>query len=149
MENKFNYILQHFKIIYSIDFPLSIDYGSDSGAKIQIKQGNIAFFETDEAYPVGYVKKEWFNQDIPFFFDDDDQSEVVCVVEDKVVINYDIIASAFYVTICPPKLCTTQSMFHNFIHKTAQMSKHLSGLASNLTLHAYSYNTPSLASVNN
>ena len=96
MKNKFNYILDHFKTIYSIDFPLEINYGLDNTSKIQIKRGDIGFFEKNDPHPQNVLWKEWNKKKIPFLFDGDDSKEIISVYDGCVVINYDIIAASFY-----------------------------------------------------
>ncbi|MBL4657796.1 MAG: polysaccharide deacetylase family protein [Flavobacteriales bacterium] len=96
MNNKFDYILNLFKAIYSIDFPLDIGYGSDSSAKIVIAQGSTDFFEKDQSIPENVVWKTWNDQSIPFLFDESDAAYLISETDGSFKINYDIIASSFY-----------------------------------------------------
>ena len=95
MNNKFNYIINHFKIIYGIDFPLEIAYGVDNESKIQIRAAGTGFFGKEEAYPQNIVWREWDGRQIPFLFENDNADEIVNFSEVRAVINYEIISAAF------------------------------------------------------
>ena len=83
MNNKFDYILELFYAIYSIDFPVEISYGLDGLSKIQISKGDTSFFDGDSAQPETVVWKVWNEEKIPFLFDGNDEKEIIGVVNDR------------------------------------------------------------------
>lgn len=90
------YILDCFRNIYKVPSEVEIGYGSED-KKINIKKGNISFFDTSAVYPYGSeVWKEWRNENIPFLFDKSDKDAVLEFRDDHCYINYDIIASSFF-----------------------------------------------------
>jgi hypothetical protein len=98
MEKIFNYILKNFEAIYKIEIgEFNIKYGIDKESKIQIKTGNVNYFRSREPLDLSRVIwKDWNGEAIPFLFDSDSTASIITQSENQVVINYDIIASAFY-----------------------------------------------------
>lgn len=98
MEKKFEYVIDLFNKIYGVKKgEFDIHYGLDGTSKIQIRQGNIKFFEKQEKYDLREVKwKEWNSLFIPFLFDESDEGPILNSSNGNIIINYDIIASAFY-----------------------------------------------------
>ncbi|MCK5033133.1 MAG: polysaccharide deacetylase family protein [Calditrichia bacterium] len=96
MLNKSKYILDLFKMIYKSDIEFDINYGIDNKSKIQIKKGNTKFFKEKSMPSLADVKwKEWQGERIPFFFDSQN-NEIITFKQDTATINFDIIASAFF-----------------------------------------------------
>jgi hypothetical protein len=98
MQNKFQYIYSLFKKIYSVNNPsIGISYGLDNHSRIQIRKGNIGIFEKKEAFKdeSSVILKIWKNMEIPFFFDQT-YPEIITRENDSFIINYDIIASSFF-----------------------------------------------------
>ena len=99
MQQKLSYILSLFKKNYpSGDINPEIGYGSESPAKIRIRHGDTTYF-TEKRFFIPDTSKikwvEWKNVRIPFFFDVN-HSEIFSRKNDYFIINYDIIASAFF-----------------------------------------------------
>lgn len=91
------YILQHFYQLHPAAQHLSLSYGSESGARVSVKKYTGGFFEKKRPRPQQVVWKEWKGENLPFFFDTDTDQEIVTYSPDgSASINYDIIASAFY-----------------------------------------------------
>ena len=99
MEKKFEYILDLFKQVYGINEDLSeITYGSESAGRVIIKQGRIQEIREKKAVsilPEDAAWQSWNNVNIPFFFSTVN-NKILEEQEGRWIINYDIIASAFY-----------------------------------------------------
>lgn len=97
-EEIFNYILKNFEAIYRIEHgEFNINYGIDKKSKIQIKKGNVNYFNRREPLNLSdVIWKEWRGEKIPFLFDSNSVPIIVTHSENQVIINYDIIASSFY-----------------------------------------------------
>jgi hypothetical protein len=96
MINKVKYILNLFKRLYHPDADFDIHYGINNQSKIQIKKGNLSSFENKSLPDLNNVIwKDWQGEKIPFFFDRED-SELITFKDGFAVINFDIIASAFF-----------------------------------------------------
>ena len=89
------YILHHFKSIYNI-FDINTSYGIANSSRIQIKKCTTNFFKSNNSIPERIIWKTWKNTKIPFFFSNNDNQEIITYKNDQAIINYDIIASAFY-----------------------------------------------------
>jgi hypothetical protein len=96
MKNKYNYFLDAFKRSYLIEHLPEIGYGNLS-SNISIKQSVPEdFFNKKVAVNAEEVVwKEWKNTRIPFLFDSIDD-EVISFNGKSVIINFDIVASGFY-----------------------------------------------------
>jgi peptidoglycan/xylan/chitin deacetylase (PgdA/CDA1 family) len=100
MKNKAKYIIDLFKTIYKTDKEIDIDYGLNTSSKIQIKTGNVDYFQKSEELSLeNIIWKEWRGERIPFLFDSND-NDIISFLDDKAIINFDIIASAFYLLSC-------------------------------------------------
>lgn len=91
----FDYIIQTFDSIFNNESNLSIDYGSGE-SDISIVNLSESFFHTSEPSPASITWKEWDNTRIPFIGSEDDSAPIVSFENDRAIINYDIIGSAFY-----------------------------------------------------
>jgi len=98
MENKIEYIFNLFNLIYGIgNEKLEIHYGVDHESRIQIQQGSTGYFNQKKVYNFNNVVwREWKGIKIPFLFDESDRSDFYTIKENKIIINYDIIASSFF-----------------------------------------------------
>ncbi len=99
MENKTKYILNTFFTYHKIDrSKIDIHYGINLESKIQIKQSELIYIFNDN-FDINYknvVYKKWLNTDIPFLFDRNTEKEIFEEIDGNIIINYDIIASSFY-----------------------------------------------------
>lgn len=96
MKNKTQYIFDLFKRLYHPDREFDIHYGINHQSKIQIKKGNLSLFQNKTLPEVNQVVcKEWRGENIPFFFNEE-ADELITFSENSAVINYDIVASAFF-----------------------------------------------------
>lgn len=97
-EEILKYILKNFEAIYGIKpGAFNIKYGIDKKSKIQIRKGSVNYFTTNEPFDLsGVLWKEWNGEKIPFLFDNDPAPAIYIQSANQVIINYDIIASAFY-----------------------------------------------------
>lgn len=96
MENKAKYILDHFKFIYNINNEYDINYGINNQSKIQIKTGNVEYFNKRQELSLkNIIWKKWNGEQIPFFFDTQD-NDIISFSDEGAIINFDIIASGFY-----------------------------------------------------
>lgn len=97
MKNKYNYVLNHFKLIYNLPSKVSISYGIDGQSDVQINIGLIEFFQkSDEKLNTSnLIWKHWEGVKIPFLFDLED-NEIFSIINNQVIINFDIIASSFF-----------------------------------------------------
>lgn len=94
---KLDYILLHFRLLYPKAMNLTLGYGESGGTRIGIRKYRGTFFEQQEAPPPHVVWKDWKGEKVPFFFEEDDAQEIVSYAADgSALINYDLIASAFY-----------------------------------------------------
>ncbi|MFT2008775.1 polysaccharide deacetylase family protein [Pontibacter sp. 13R65] len=92
-----NYVLTHFYRLYPKAKDLPIYYGEDSAAKgVFIRQYEGNFFEGKVAQPEQVVWQEWNGTRLPFFFDQTSTVAPITYTDGRALINYDIIASAFF-----------------------------------------------------
>jgi hypothetical protein len=96
MENKAKYILDLFKCIYNINNEYDINYGINNQSKIQIKTGNVEYFKKRQELSLkNIIWKKWNGEQIPFLFDTQD-NDIISFSDEGAIINFDIIASGFY-----------------------------------------------------
>lgn len=98
MNEKFNYVISTFKMYYNYTALLEIGYGKGSNSKLEIENCNINWDlkqpkVTDTSK---VIWKTWKGVQLPFLFDQTDKKEIIDIQNNKITINYDIIASAFY-----------------------------------------------------
>ncbi|MBC5992151.1 polysaccharide deacetylase family protein [Pontibacter cellulosilyticus] len=96
-----NYILQHFHLLHPNAKELSIHYDTAEDilhkCKVSISKYAGGFFEQKRPRPQQVVWRAWKGQQIPFFFDAENEQELVTYHSNGTAsINYDIISSAFY-----------------------------------------------------
>jgi hypothetical protein len=99
MKEKFDYIIHLFRTLYQFgEISPDISYGSQSHGLIHIHQGETRCFETNQRVNIAeeqVIWKTWLGEKIPFFFDVSDR-ELVMEIEGKWVIQFDVIASSFF-----------------------------------------------------
>ena len=99
MKEKADYILQLFLGIYKpTGISPDITYGSDSPGLIHIAQGKTESLEMNRRIDITgeqIIFKTWLGEKVPFFFDSSDR-ELFVEKEGKWIIQFDIIASAFF-----------------------------------------------------
>jgi len=99
MSRIFEYFLKNFFLFHRYD-PAEIDihYGKNDKSKIQIVQEiNDNFFShKQDISPENIIWKNWKGKRIPFCFGESDKKEILTEKNNKIIINYDIVASAFY-----------------------------------------------------
>ncbi|WP_299824482.1 polysaccharide deacetylase family protein [uncultured Pontibacter sp.] len=96
-----DYVLKHFYLLFPKAKSLEIYYSSSEDivhkSRVSIKKYTGGFFEQKRPRPQQVIWREWKGEKIPFFFDADNEQELVTYHADGTAsINYDIIASAFY-----------------------------------------------------
>ncbi|MDX5437583.1 MAG: hypothetical protein LPK03_10335 [Pontibacter sp.] len=92
-----DYTLQHFHLLYPKAKKLGFNYGASGSSKISIRKYTGSFFEKKRPRPQQVFWKEWQGEKLPFFFEEDDERDLITDHPDgSASINYDIVASAFY-----------------------------------------------------
>lgn len=97
MNKQFDYFIRNFELFYNIK-NIDIDYGLEFDANIKIsKSAECEFWETKyDLDSNNIVWKEWKNKQIPFLFEKDYSKDIISYDNNKAIINYDVVASAFY-----------------------------------------------------
>jgi dihydropteroate synthase len=96
MDEVYKYVMENFGLFHHFDSTV-IDYGKGKKRPVTIKSSCGDFFtKKEEINPGDVVWKKWKNVKIPFLFDKDESKEIVEFFDNRAVINYDIISSAFY-----------------------------------------------------
>jgi len=95
--NSFEYFLRNFEMYFNID-TIKISYGNEQDAQICIvKNIDDSFWESKKDIDVDQIVwKEWKGVRIPFLFNNGDKEDVFSKKDNQIIINYDIVASAFY-----------------------------------------------------
>lgn len=96
-----DYILRHFYLLHPKATELPIHYSAHEDiihkSRVNIRKYDGGFFEQKRPRPQQLVWREWKGVTIPFFFDADNEQELITYhTNGTASINYDIIASAFY-----------------------------------------------------
>jgi hypothetical protein len=99
--HQLDYILKHFHLLYPQAKDISIHYSTSEDvihkSKVSVRLYTGGFFEQKRPRPQQIIWREWKGEKIPFFFDADNEDELVTYhANGTASINYDIIASAFY-----------------------------------------------------
>jgi hypothetical protein len=96
MDEVYKYVMENFGLFHHFDSTV-IDYGKGKKRPVTIKSSCGDFFtKKEDINPGDVVWKKWKNVKIPFLFDKDESKEIVEFFDNRAVINYDIISSAFY-----------------------------------------------------
>ncbi|GAB3197239.1 peptidoglycan/xylan/chitin deacetylase (PgdA/CDA1 family) [Pontibacter aydingkolensis] len=96
-----DYTLKHFHLLFPKAKDISVHYDLSEDiihkSRVSIRKYDGGFFEQKRPRPQQLVWREWKGEKIPFFFDADNEQELVTYHPNgSASINYDIIASAFY-----------------------------------------------------
>ncbi|OQX70524.1 MAG: hypothetical protein B6D62_04695 [Candidatus Cloacimonas sp. 4484_275] len=95
----FEYFLKNFFLFHRYDsVNPDIHYGIDNKSKIQIVQeiDDVFFSQKQDISPENIIWKNWKGKRIPFCFGKSDKKEILTEKNNEILINYDIVASAFY-----------------------------------------------------
>ncbi len=97
MNKQLSYFLKNYRLFYDIE-DIEIEHCLGSNIRLSVcKHCDDSFWK--EKKDINYkevVWKVWKNVKIPFLFEKDDTKEIISYKEEKAIINYDIISSAFY-----------------------------------------------------
>ena len=93
----FAYFLKNYRLYYDIDH-VFISYGNLEKSQVRIvKSASDDFWNKKlDIHPQKIIRKKWKGVDIPFLFAQDDTSYIITNADGCISINYDIVASAFY-----------------------------------------------------
>lgn len=93
----FEYFIRNFELYFSTS-DIKIQYGKQQDAQVSIvKNIDDSFWNNKKDIDADkIVWKEWKNVRIPFLFNDGDKEDVLTKKDNLVIVNYDIVASAFY-----------------------------------------------------
>lgn len=97
MNKIFNYFIENIQLFYDVK-DISIGYGLHLDEKILIsKNVEDDFWNNKNDIDINSITwKEWRNKRIPFLFRKESNEDVISYENGKAIINYDIVASAFY-----------------------------------------------------
>lgn len=97
MNEQFDFFYKNFQLFYDIEGGI-IDYGQNLKAKIVIsKTINSEFWNQKNDISINHIVwKEWKGSQIPFLFEKDASRDIISLNNGKAIVNYDIVASAFY-----------------------------------------------------
>jgi hypothetical protein len=95
--NLFEYFIKNFELYFNTA-DIKIGYGSQQDATVCIvKSVDDSFWKNKKDIDKDkIVWKEWKNIRIPFLFNNGDKEDVLTKKDNQVIVNYDIVASAFY-----------------------------------------------------
>lgn len=91
----YSYVMDTFYSLFEGNSLPEISYGLESG-DVQIHQCDLTFFSKNNPTPAQIIWKDWEDTSIPILFHDDDTLAIIEKKDGSVIINYDIVASAFY-----------------------------------------------------
>lgn len=95
-----HYVLKNYFLIHDLDQnTVDISYGIRSSGKIKVVNHSDSFFseQSTKLNKNAIVWDNWLDQEIPFLFTKDKSKEIISIEDDgSVIINYDIIGSAFF-----------------------------------------------------
>ncbi len=91
-QNKFNYILKNFALIYQLDKvkELDIDFNGDKNSEAKI------IINTNSSLSSSPYYREWSKRKIPFLFNNEDNGDILNCSNNQCIINYDILSASFY-----------------------------------------------------
>ena len=96
MQNYLDYILSVFYTVYQKPPSCTVGYGEDESADVLIANHTSHFFSKEISQPTSVSWKEWKGQKIPFFYVSEEGRPIITEKDDKVIINVDVIGSAFF-----------------------------------------------------
>ena len=93
----FGYFIRNFELYFNIA-DIKISYGNQHDGQVSIVRNvEDSFWKNKTDISEGkIVWKKWKNISIPFLFNDSDKEEVLTNKDNRIIINYDIVASSFY-----------------------------------------------------
>lgn len=94
-EVRLAYILWHFQLAYPSAPAVRIGYAGTQ-PQVEIADLSADFFGAAAPYPRAPNWREWQGRQVPFFFDNPAENQLLSFREDKVFIAADVIAAAFY-----------------------------------------------------
>lgn len=119
-KNILTYLLKNFYLIYQINESINLDISHSESSKIFIKKGKKELADRNKI-----IKKKWNETNIYFLHNNTDLGEILHKNEDgTVTINYDIIASSFYLLSGKQELQKTEKdNFGRFTFKNSIQEK--------------------------
>lgn len=96
MDNRFNYVWEHFKSVYQVPPEVAVHYGDKPAGRVFIQKHSGDFFQKQSSQPENVIWQEWREQNIPFPFYRDERLPLLSFYYKQVYIHYDIIAATFY-----------------------------------------------------
>ena len=97
----FEYIFTVFCSIYEIPEDLIVHYGDKCEGNIHIQASDaISFFQNKEPVPNHRTWINWNKIKIPVMFNAGSEDRIIDKKDNRLIINYDILASAFYFLSC-------------------------------------------------
>lgn len=94
-EVRLAYVLRHFWLAYPGAPAVAVGYAA-SQPQVEVAELGAAFFEATAPYPPAPHWREWRGQQVPFFFDNPAQQDLLRLAPGRAFIAADIIAGAFY-----------------------------------------------------
>ncbi|NDP22418.1 MAG: hypothetical protein GZ091_15240 [Paludibacter sp.] len=93
----FGYFIKNFELYFD-NADIKINYGKQHDGQVSIvKNVDDSFWKNKtDINENKIVWKKWKNVSIPFLFNDSDKEEILTNKDDRIIINYDIVASTFY-----------------------------------------------------
>src|SRR5690349_1730455 len=91
----FDYVWQHFVSVFPAAAYLQVAYGELQEGKVEIESSGLLFLTRSIAFPEQIFWHNWQHKKLPFLFKINGE-ELLSQVNQKVTINADIIAGAFY-----------------------------------------------------
>ncbi|WP_114781514.1 polysaccharide deacetylase family protein [Botryobacter ruber] len=126
MDAAINYILSHFHRLYPQAAAVPVAWGTEAAATgVCIRKYSGDFFQQQSPHPLQVVWKEWQGKQVPFFFEEDAEPELISYYSGSATINYDIISSAFYLLSGWQEYhSTTHDSFGRFPYSASMQAKH-------------------------
>ncbi|WP_375417468.1 DUF7033 domain-containing protein [uncultured Hymenobacter sp.] len=95
-QTRLTYVLGHFWQAYEPRLPVCIGEVGGVGVEVEVADGAANFFAGTAPQPVAPVWRTWRGQRLPFFFTENEDSELLTRLSGRAAINVDIISAAFY-----------------------------------------------------
>jgi peptidoglycan/xylan/chitin deacetylase (PgdA/CDA1 family) len=94
-EVRLAYVLRHFALAYPGAPRVSVGYAGTQ-PQVEVAELSGTFFEETNPYPTAPTYREWLGQQVPFFFDNQAEKNLLILTDTKAFISADIISAAFY-----------------------------------------------------
>lgn len=97
MGNQFGYFLKNFQLFYDTQ-GIEIGFGKNPDKKVFILKNceDLLWNEKQDIHAEDIIWKTWDQVNIPFLFENDGEKDILTFDGETVVVNYDIVSSAFY-----------------------------------------------------